>query len=202
MSHPSHQSNVSTALTLTLFVIPIIYLTHRQKRLSQKRQAYNAERAKERAFLHNLTLNPSMQPLRPPLPDVVRNILGRCRFAYLSTMDLDANSSHLSLMRFTYLAEEELSEWYTFCLCYSYFFSFVRCSSYRMFQVLMSTNVYTKKYEMLEKQNGVALLIHDFSDGGSTSGSDDQTNIKLTGEYSITLNGTCSVVKDGKSLKC
>ena len=25
-------------------------------------------------------------------------------------MDLDANSSHLSLMRFTYLAEEELSE--------------------------------------------------------------------------------------------
>lgn len=52
-----------------------------------------------------------MQPLRPPLPDVVRTVLGRCRFAYLSTMDLDANSSHLSLMRFTYLAGEELSEY-------------------------------------------------------------------------------------------
>ena len=50
----------------------------------------------------------------------------------------------------------------------------------------MSTNVKTKKYDMLEKQNGVALLIHDFGDGN------------LTGEYSITLNGTCSVVKDGK----
>ena len=60
----------------------------------------------------------------------------------------------------------------------------------------MSTNIYTKKYEMLEKQNGVALLIHDFSEGG---GSVDDT-IRLTGEYSITLNGTCSVVKDGKSM--
>lgn len=51
----------------------------------------------------------------------------------------------------------------------------------------MSTNVKTKKYDMLEKQNGVALLIHDFGGDGN-----------LTGEYSITLNGTCSVVKDGK----
>ena len=56
-----------------------------------------------------------MQPLRPPLPDVVRNVLGRCRFAYLSTMDLDANSSHLSLMRFTYLAEEEISKLNILC---------------------------------------------------------------------------------------
>lgn len=54
----------------------------------------------------------------------------------------------------------------------------------------MSTNVKTKKYDMLEKQNGVALLIHDFGDGNN-----------LTGEYSITLNGTCSVVRDGKR-KC
>lgn len=49
----------------------------------------------------------------------------------------------------------------------------------------MSTNVKTKKYDMLEKQNGVALLIHDFGEGDN-----------LTGEYSITLNGTCSVVRD------
>ena len=55
----------------------------------------------------------------------------------------------------------------------------------------MSTNIYTKKYEMLEKQNGVALLIHDFSEGNSSSG-----DVRLTGEFSITLNGTCSVVKD------
>eukprot|EP00956_Cyclotella_meneghiniana_P032371 scaffold88678_cov79-Cyclotella_meneghiniana.AAC.1 len=108
MTSQNNQST-TTALTLTLFILPILYLTHRQKKLSAKRHAYNAEREKERAFLHNLTLHPNMQPLRPPLPDIVRTILGRCRFAYLSTMDVDAKSSHLSLMRFTYLAEEELT---------------------------------------------------------------------------------------------
>ena len=106
----SSNNRVNTALTITLFVVPIIYLTNRQKRLAAKRKQYNADREKERAFLHNLALNPNMQPLRPPLPNVVRKVLGRCRFAYLSTMDVDSSSSHLSLMRFTYLAEEELSE--------------------------------------------------------------------------------------------
>ena len=50
---------------------------------------------------------------------------------------------------------------------------------------------------MLEKQNGVALLIHDFSEGGHGSG-DENAPARLTGEYSITLNGTCSVIKDGE----
>ena len=65
----------------------------------------------------------------------------------------------------------------------------------------MSTNVKTKKYDMLEKQSGVALLIHDFSEVSSphTIG-EDASPPRLTGEYSITLNGTCSVVKDGKQL--
>ena len=61
--------------------------------------------------------------------------------------------------------------------------------------VLMSTNIYTEKYEMLEKQNGVALLIHDFSEGSNSSSGSD---VRFTGEFSITLNGTCSVVKDGE----
>jgi hypothetical protein len=64
-------------------------------------------------------------------------------------------------------------------------------------KVLMSTNIYTKKYEMLEQQNGVALLIHDFSEGSDSDGAYVATG-RLTGEYSITLNGTCSVVKDGE----
>ncbi|KAL3794584.1 hypothetical protein HJC23_008040 [Cyclotella cryptica] len=167
---PTNTHNaLQTAISLTAFLLPILYLTQKQKRLTEKQRQYNAEREKERAFLHNLARNPSLQPLRPPLPDIVRGVLRRCRFAYLSTMDVAANSSHLSLMRFTYLPEEEL--------------------------ILMSTNIYTKKYEMLEKQNGVALLIHDFSEGNS--GSDgENTTVRLTGEYSITLNGTCSVIKD------
>lgn len=48
----------------------------------------------------------------------------------------------------------------------------------------MSTNRNTKKYDMLKKQRGVAVLVHDF--GGSSS----------KGEYSITLNGTCSIIQD------
>lgn len=114
-------------------------------------------------------------------------------------MDVDAKSSHLSLMRFTYLAEEELSKFIV------YFTPVIHCiDCYILNQnlvfrtiitVLMSTNIYTKKYEMLEKQNGVALLIHDFSEGSNSSSHSD---VRLTGEYSITLNGTCSVVRDGE----
>ncbi|KAL7475852.1 hypothetical protein ACHAW6_001751 [Cyclotella cf. meneghiniana] len=166
---PNNHNFLQTAITLSLFFLPILYLTQKQKRLTHKQRQYNAEREKERAFLHNLVNNPSLQPLRPPLPDIVRRVLQRCRFAYLSTMDVAANSSHLSLMRFTYLPEEEL--------------------------ILMSTNIYTKKYEMLEKQNGVALLIHDFSEGSHGNGNENAP-ARLTGEYSITLNGTCSVIKD------
>lgn len=84
-------------------------------------------------------------------------------------------------MRFTYLPEEET--------------------------IIMSTNRRTKKYDMLEKQSGVALLIHNFeevaehhtaSDGDDEEAESSAAPKKLTGEFSITLNGNCSVVKDGK----
>lgn len=87
-------------------------------------------------------------------------------------------------MRFTYLPREET--------------------------IVMSTNIKTKKYDMLERQSGVALLIHDFAEKTDQQQTysfhhtvvdeEDEKNEapKLTGEYSITLNGTCSVVKDGK----
>lgn len=156
-----NSSRLSTAITTVAFVLPIIYIYRKNKRQLEELKVINDEREQERAFLSSLVKNPSSQPLRPPLPEIVRRVLSRCSFAYLSTIDVDSTSSHLSLMRFTYLAKEET--------------------------IIMSTNVKTKKYDMLEKQNGVALLIHDFGGDGN-----------LTGEYSITLNGTCSVVKDGK----
>ncbi|EJK72617.1 hypothetical protein THAOC_05835 [Thalassiosira oceanica] len=93
----------------------------------------------------------SSQPLKPPLPPVVKKVLSRCRLAYLSTVDSEIHSSHLSLMRFTYLPEEEL--------------------------IIMSTNRMTKKYDMISRQKGVALLIHDFADEGGAD--------RLTGEFSI-----------------
>lgn len=221
MSKPNNNALlINTAITTTFFLAPILYYIHKQKRLTQKQQQYDKERETERAFLYNLTKNPSSQPLRPPLPEIVRNVLVRCRFAYLSTMDVDANSSHLSLMRFTYLPEEEMSElclgcWYClngciFTLSLTTWISSVcypkrqnfNCSTLPLHKsVVMSTNKYTKKYEMLEKQSGVALLIHDFSEASAEGRGGDAKN-HLTGEYSITLNGTCSVIKDGERFEC
>lgn len=51
----------------------------------------------------------------------------------------------------------------------------------------MSTRMNTKKYVMLQKQTGVALLVHDFAqfEDGESGG----------GAYSITLNGMCHIVE-------
>ncbi|KAL7551377.1 hypothetical protein ACHAWF_014579 [Thalassiosira exigua] len=176
---PGSRNAVDAAVTLALFLGPALYLARRQRRHAEERRLRLEERASERAFLSALARDASSQPLRPPLPDVVRRVLSRCRFAYLSTIDVDAASSHLSLMRFTYLPEEEV--------------------------IVLSTNVKTKKYDMLVRQSGVALLIHDFGEGqaGAASPADDDGGdgaARLTGEYSITLNGTCSVVKDGENM--
>lgn len=100
--------------------------------------------------------------LKPPFPQIVRTMLSKCRLAYLSTVDTAEASSHLSLMRFTYLNDKDDGE-----------------------VVIMSTNTKTKKFDMLKKQRGVALLVHDF--GGQSSSS---------GVYSITLNGECRIVTD------
>ena len=167
-----------TILSLTLFILPILYLSHRHRRHTNETARYRKERADERAYLSDLVKNQAIQPLRPPLPIIVRRVLSRCRFAYLSTVDVDNATSHLSLMRFTYLPEEET--------------------------IIMSTSVRTKKYDMLERTGGVALLVHDFSEQGAPSLPAAKTTAtttigeedKVGGEYSITLNGNCSVVTD------
>ena len=100
--------------------------------------------------------------LKPPFPVVVREMLSKCHLAYLSTVDTDEGSSHLSLMRFTYLNDKDDGE-----------------------VVILSTNRKTKKFEMLERQKGVALLVHDFGIGSSTEGM-----------YTIALNGNCRIVTE------
>jgi general stress protein 26 len=106
--------------------------------------------------------------IKPPFPQPVRDMLSKCNLAYLSTIDCNDSSSqlssHLSLMRFTYVNDTDDGE-----------------------VVIMSTNKETKKFEMLQRQKGVALLVHDFY-GGSGDGSE--------GQYSITLNGECRIVTD------
>lgn len=71
----------------------------------------------------------------------------------------------------------------------------------------MSTNRKTKKFEMLERQKGVALLVHDFvklegSDDGNDDDDDDDdgggvTGGRRSGTYSMTLNGHCRILPNG-----
>jgi len=62
--------------------------------------------------------------------------------------------------------------------------------------IVMSTQRQSKKFEMLRKQRGVALLIHDFSQNeGSVVGEDgERVEDACGGVYSITLNGDCTIV--------
>ncbi len=102
--------------------------------------------------------------IKPPFPQTLRDMLSKSRLAYLSTVHSKEKSSHLSLMRFTYLHDETDGE-----------------------VIIMSTNRKTKKFEMLRQQRGVALLVHDFDKSQSDGTSSESTR-------SITLNGNCRIL--------
>jgi len=135
--------------------------------------------------------NPNI--VRPPFPKILRDALSACTLAYLSTVDY--NTSHLSLMRFTYLANGSYSD------------SNGNVGNDKDV-IILSTNRHTKKYEMLQKQNGVALLVHDFREVDHDDekydivddNDIDDNNIddsSQRGLYSITLNGNCRIVEEG-----
>ena len=155
MSFAKDKSVVSTALTLTVFALPILAQIYFHRRENVKDQA------RRRQWRQSFTQHKSKTWYRPPFPPIVLALLVRCRLAYLSTVDTDNDSSHLSLMRYPYIPEEEV--------------------------IVMSTNMKTKKFSMLKKQTGVAILVHDFTQFGSGE----------NGVCSITLNGKCYIVSDG-----
>lgn len=94
--------------------------------------------------------------IRPPLPSIIQKLLFDCRLTYLATVDVEENSSHLSLMRFTYLKDEEV--------------------------IILSTNKRTKKFDILNKLKSVALLVHDF---GEQDGNTVGYSLTLNGECHI-----------------
>lgn len=141
-------------MALVFVAVPMVYFRYRRK-------ASQEHKDDENDSLSNIAGRRAS--LKPPFPLVVREVLSSSRLAYLSTVDSDLASSHLSLMRFTYLNDPEDGE-----------------------VVIMSTNMKTKKFDMLQNQRGVALLVHDFQQDGKN------------GEYSITLNGNCSIMASGK----
>lgn len=148
----SPTTTTTSLLSAALFAIPAVAIFVRNNRI-------RCQQVLDDESLRGHCEASKVDPLRPPFPLVVQNLLQSCRLAYLSTFDADACTSHLSLMRFTYMSEEEV--------------------------IIMSTNRYTKKYDMLEKQRGVAVLVHDFGGGDNTNG-----------KHSITLNGTCHIIED------
>ena len=147
----SYDRNKGLILTACLASISILYYRYKRDR-------------KERQEL--LTLGKEGTKIKPPFPSTVRKLLSDCRLAYLSTVDVEGCGSHLSLMRFTYVHDEDDGE-----------------------VVIMSTNKRTKKFTMLQKQKGVALLVHDFEQDKGSNGSS-------SGLFSITLNGHCRIVTD------
>lgn len=112
----------------------------------------------------NVSSSDNSALIKPPFPQTLRDMLSKCRLAYLSTVHSKEKSSHLSLMRFTYLHDETDGE-----------------------VIIMSTNRKTKKFEMLRQQKGVALLVHDFDKAQSDGAASASTR-------SITLNGNCRIL--------
>jgi nitroimidazol reductase NimA-like FMN-containing flavoprotein (pyridoxamine 5'-phosphate oxidase superfamily) len=157
MSTPGKAWTILSAVAFV--VIPVVYY-----QVYQRRQHEAERRRRQEATLSSI----ARTTLKPPFPQIVRDMLSKCRLAYLSTVDEGAMSSHLSLMRFTYFNDPVDGE-----------------------VVILSTNKKTKKFGMLQQQSGVALLVHDFSQGQKS----DSCSVGC-GAYSITLNGTCRIVTD------
>jgi hypothetical protein len=155
-SSSSNQNNAFIVLVAAASIAAHAWLIYKPKQ-SQKKQGED----EDPSSLSSIVRRDSQ--LKPPFPPAVRGMLSKCRLAYLSTVDTIMCSSHLSLMRFTYLCDPDDGE-----------------------VVILSTNRQTKKFDMLQQQKGVALLVHDFRQDA-----DD-------GVYSITLNGTCRIVTDVK----
>ena len=144
-------SSSSEALGLALFAAVTslsVFYAQRKRRQEEARQG-------------NINVLREQSICAPPFPPVVKDVLERCKLAYLATVDRENDTSHLSLMRFTYLPEDGV--------------------------IVMSTNMKTKKFKMLQKQIGVALLVNDF---------DQFDDRKCTGA-AITLNGRCYIVEPG-----
>ena len=160
------------AISLGIFAaIPVLYYLHKNYQEKKKKASDDVASSSSSSSLVKSSSNDMLNGyhIRPPFPPVIKKMLSSCRLAYLSTVDNSNSTSHLSLMRFTYINDPDYGE-----------------------IVIMTTRRKTKKFDMLMKQKGVALLIHDFPqfDGGDGGGNN--------GIHSITLNGNCIIMDDDK----
>ena len=136
------------------------YFTKYQTTNTRNNESFSSKR-------DSISNTTSLTVIKPPFPQTLRDMLSKCRLAYLSTVQTVEKSSHLSLMRFTYLHDPTDGE-----------------------VIIMSTNRKTKKFEMLRQQQGVALLVHDFDKAQM----DTSTGTSEESTRSITLNGHCRIL--------
>ena len=127
MSNNSWINLASAALTGSIITLATIYLYS---------NTIKNKKNKNKLSSLNLSLSNNEEHMIPPLPTIVQSLLSNAHLAYLSTSDVPNETSHLSLMRFTYLPEDEV--------------------------IVMSTRRDTKKFDLLRNQRGVAMLVHDF----------------------------------------
>lgn len=121
----------------------------------------------------------------PPLPKAVLEVLSRTSLAYLATSQSD--EPHLSLMNFSVVSLSEGSS-----------------SGEGDIGIVMSTKRATKKFEALEKNPKVAVLVHDFEglkeqSSSSSSESSPVTDHYARGSYSVTLYGQVEVLSSEES---
>lgn len=103
----------------------------------------------------------------PPMPKIIVDILNASRLAFLATTQ--DNTPHLSLMNFTYYQLEE--------------------------SIIISTRRDTKKFQQIQENPKIALLIHDFPHLEGTGGDE------LCGKsFSITMNGTAQIIGENDVL--
>jgi hypothetical protein len=145
-------------LGAALFVAPIVWFRYQQSRPRKTKSRSEGQRLQQHVGAH----------IKPPFPPIIVELLSKCRLAYMSTIDMEESSSHLSLMSFTFLPEEQV--------------------------IVLSTQRKTKKYLMLQKQRGVSLLVHDFAtavDGGVA----EQYAITLNGTCQIEEGETAELYR-------
>ena len=101
--------------------------------------------------------------LRPPFPQPIIDLLQSACLCHMG-VTLDDGKTHLCLMNFTYVPEDEI--------------------------IILTTRRNTTKYQAIEKLDLVTLLIHDFPTDKASRAADTG----YTKTHSITLYGNASIL--------
>ena len=125
----------------------------------------------------HLTADIQETNLRPPFPKPIVELLQSASLCHMG-VQLDDGTTHLCLMSFTYVPDEQI--------------------------IIMSTRRNTTKYRAIEKIDQVTLLIHNFAtdikqnqEAMTSSGDHEIVNNEYSNTHSITLYGNVNILSGG-----